>query len=37
MDQQFGLMATWLGLGSPGRCDGYSVMQGITRLVDNEF
>ena len=33
MDQQFGFMATWLGLGSPG----YSVMQGITRLVDNEF
>ena len=34
-------MATWLGLGSPGRCDEYIVTQGITspitRLVDNEF
>ena len=26
-----------LGLGSPGRCHRYSVMQEIIRLVDNEF
>ena len=30
-------MATCLGLGSPGRCHRYSVMQEIIRLVDNEF
>ena len=30
-------MATCLGFGSPGRCHGYSVMQEIIRLVDNEF
>ena len=30
-------MATCLGLGSPGRCHRYSVMQKIIRLVDNEF
>ena len=30
-------MATCLGLGSLGRCDGYIVMQEIIRLVDNEF
>ena len=30
-------MATCLGLGSPGRCQRYSVMQEIIRLVDNEF
>ena len=27
-------MDTCLGLGSPGRCHGYSVMQEIIRLVD---
>ena len=34
-------MATWLGLGSPGRCEEHIVTHGITipitRLVDNEF
>ena len=30
-------MATGLGLGSPGRCDGYSVVQEIIWLGDNEF
>ena len=30
-------MATCLGLGSPGRCNRYSVMQEIIRLVDNDF
>ena len=30
-------MAIGLGLGSPGRCDGYSVMQEIIWLGDNEF
>ena len=30
-------MATFLGLGSSGRCHRYSVMQEIIRLVDNEF
>ena len=30
-------MATCLGLGSPGRCDWYSVTQEIVRSVDNEF
>ena len=30
-------MATFLGLGSPGPCHRYSVMQEIIRLVDNEF
>ena len=30
-------MAACLGLGSPGRRDGYSVLQEIIRLVDNEF
>ena len=30
-------MATCLGLGSPGRCYRYSVMQEIIRLVDYKF
>ena len=30
-------MATCIGLGSPGPCYRYSVMQEIIRLVDNEF
>ena len=30
-------MATCLGLGSPGHCHRYSVMQEIIRLVNNEF
>ena len=30
-------MAIRLGLGSPGRYHGYSVMQEIIRLVNNEF
>ena len=30
-------MAICSGLGAPGRCHGYSVMQQIIRLVGNEY